>query len=155
MTTTTSDNTQTSGGNGKFSGATDRVRGAAGSAKGRAGDAYTATRERTSAAFGGVRERAGSAFSSGRQQIETNPAVAIAGGLVFGAALGALLPRTQREKEVLGGVGTKVTDAAREAANNAVEAGKQQVNEISHNAMAKVGEAVVGAVVSGDGNNNQ
>ena len=132
-----------------------RIKGAAGSAKSRASDAYSASRERTSAAVGNVRDRASGVVSTGRQQIDSNPMIAIAGGLAVGAVLGALLPRTQREKEVLGGVGTKVTDAARDAANSAVEAGRQQVNEITHNAMAKVGEAVVGAVTSSEPANAQ
>ena len=132
-----------------------RARGAAGSAKSRASSAYSASRERTTAAVGSVRDRASDVVSTGRQQIDSNPVIAIAGGLALGAVLGALLPRTEREKEVLGGVGTKVTDAARGAANSAVEAGRQQANEITHNAMAKIGEAVVGAVTSSEPANAQ
>ena len=144
--------------NGGTSSSTDgggRTKGAAGSAKSRASSAYSASRERTTAAVGSVRDRASGVVSTGRQQIDSNPVIAIAGGLALGAVLGALLPRTEREKEVLGGVGTKVTDAARGAANSAVEAGRQQANELTHNAMAKIGEAVVGAVTSSEPANAQ
>ena len=152
MKTSDSNTTQTTGGSSGSSSGSD---GRSGGVRSRASSAYSSTRERTSQAFGSVRERSSSVVSSGRQQIDTNPMIAIAGGLVVGAALGALLPRTEREKEVLGGVGSKVNDAARDAANSAVEAGRQQVNEITHNAMAKVGEAVVGAVTSGEPANAQ
>ena len=91
----------------------------------------------------------GDALETARQKISASPLVAVAGGVAVGAALGMLLPRSRREQELLASVGQKVTDAAREAADSAVEAGRQQVNEIKQNAMSKVGEAVVGAVISG------
>ena len=93
--------------------------------------------------------RANEALETARQKISASPLVAVAGGVAVGAALGMLLPRSRREQELLASVGQKVTDAAREAADSAVEAGRQQVNEIKHNAMSKVGDAVVGAVISG------
>lgn len=106
-------------------------------------------RARASKAYGNARGGANDAFETARQKINASPLAAVAGGVAVGAALGILLPRSQREKELLAGVGQKVTDAAREAADTAVEAGRQQVNEIKQNAMSKVGEAVVGAVISG------
>ena len=92
--------------------------------------------------------RGNDALETARQKISASPLAAVAGGVAVGAALGMLLPRSRREQELLAGVGQKVTDAAREAADSAVEAGRQQVNEIKQNAMSKVGEAVVGAVIS-------
>jgi hypothetical protein len=41
-----------------------------------------------------------------------------------------LLPRTSREDELLGSVGRKINDSAREAANAAKEAGKGQLDEL-------------------------
>ena len=152
MTTTTnsqtnSQTTATSGGN---SGGTDQSRGGVDGARTRASEAYDAARERTTALYGSARERASEVSRQTAERIDTNPLAAVAGGLALGAVLGALLPRTEREVQALGDVGHKVTDVAREAANTAVETGRQQVNELTSSAVSKVGEAVVQAVVSGD-----
>ena len=106
-------------------------------------------REKARSAYGSARERAEDGLASSRDTIAAYPLLALAGGLGAGVALAMLLPRSRREQELLGEVGHKVTDAAREAADTAVEVGRQQVDEIRQNAMAKVGEAVVGAVTSG------
>ncbi|MEA3041323.1 MAG: hypothetical protein QOC65_812 [Sphingomonadales bacterium] len=117
----------------------------------RAGQAYEATRARTSAAFAGVRERAAGAGRWTGEEISSNPMTAVAGGFALGALVAAILPRTERETELLGGVGSKLTDAAREATRSAVDAGRQQVEEISESAATRVGEAVIGAVASATG----
>lgn len=146
MKTKTQNDTQSNSGNdtGGSSG------GALGGVKDRASEAYGSARDRTSAAYGSAREKASGAKEQTAARIDTNPLAAVAGGLVLGAALGALMPRTEREKELFGEVGHKVTDAAREAANTAVETGRQQVTELTSDAMSKVGGAVVQAVMSGD-----
>ncbi len=155
-TTTEAENgTQTGAANGADAATTGGVRQALDGARTRASEAYGAARERTTAVYGSARERASSATRQTAQRVETNPLVAVAGGLAVGAILGAILPRTEREMQALGSVGHKVTDAAREVATTAVETGRQQVNEITSSAMAKVGGAVVQAVVSGDGAQNQ
>lgn len=156
MTITTTDGEATTGtgtttgGNGKASAVTGRVRDAAGSAKSAASTAYSTTREKTSAAFSTARERASDTITGTRDRVEANPVVAIAGGLALGAILGAVLPKTRREQELLGDVGARVTDAARGAANSAVEAGREQVDELKNSALQKVGSAVVEAVTSSD-----
>jgi ElaB/YqjD/DUF883 family membrane-anchored ribosome-binding protein len=99
-----------------------------------AAEAYESARERTSSAYQAARERAGDAYQSAAQRtsetIETNPIAAVAGGLALGLIAGALLPRTQREEELLGPAGRKITDTAREAARAAKEAGRQQIDEL-------------------------
>ena len=99
--------------------------------------AFESARERTSAAYATAREKAGSAYeTAGRktsQSIESNPVAAVVGGLAIGAIVAALLPRTSREDELLGTVGRKITDSAREAANAAKEAGKGQLDELGLN----------------------
>ena len=90
-------------------------------------------------------------LSASREGIAAYPLLSVAGGLTAGIALGMLLPRSRREQDLLSDVGHKVTETAREAADSAVEAGRQQVDEIKQNAIAKVGEAVVGAVTSPQG----
>jgi hypothetical protein len=54
----------------------------------------------------------------------------VVGGLAIGALVAALLPRTSREDELLGDVGRKINDSAREAARAAREAGKGQLDEL-------------------------
>jgi hypothetical protein len=119
-----------SGGNGGNGGETGRL----GSVRQSAAEAYESARERTASAYQTARERAGGAYQSAARRtsegIETNPVAAVLGGLALGAIAGALLPRTQREEELLGPAGRKVTDTAREAARAAKEAGRQQIDEL-------------------------
>ena len=95
-----------------------------------AAEAYRAARERTATAYADAR---GSARDVGRRAvdgIQANPVAAVAGGLAIGALAAALLPKTRREEELLGGVGRKINDGAREAARAAREAGKTQLDEL-------------------------
>ncbi len=148
--TTTSTNSGTNSDTGGTSGATGRVRE-------RASSAYSAARDRTSSAFSGARDTASRATQRTSERIDTNPVAAIIGGLALGGILAWVLPKTQRETETLGNVGSKITDTARQAAQTALDAGKQQVNEIKENAATKVGQAVIDAVSSttGAGTGNQ
>lgn len=117
--------------------ATNNGAGAEGKEGGRtaaARQAFESARDRTAAAYATARERAGSAYeTAGRKTsegIESNPVAAVVGGLAIGALVAALLPRTSREDEMLGSVGRKITDGAREAANAAKEAGRGQLDEL-------------------------
>ena len=116
--------------------------------RGRAADAYEATRARTNAAYAGARQSASRATQRAGEQISANPVVAVAGGFAVGALVAALLPRSERESELIGGVGHRITDAARDAARTAADAGRQQVEELTETAATKVGEAVIGAVTA-------
>lgn len=99
----------------------------------KASDAYSTARERTSAAFGEVSERAGRAAERTNETINTNPAIALVGGLALGAILGALLPKSRREEELIGEYGRKINDTAREAARAAKEAGTSKLDELGYN----------------------
>lgn len=123
--------------------------------KSRAAEAYESTRARTTAAFAGVRERAAGAGRRAGEEIEAYPMAAIAGGLALGGLVAALLPRTERENELLGGVGTRINEAARDAARSAADAGRAQVEEITETAATKVGEAVIGAVTTAAGGSDK
>ena len=95
-----------------------------------AAEAYRAARERTATAYADAR---GSARDVGRRAvdgIQANPVAAVAGGLAIGALAAALLPKSRREEELLGGVGRKLNDTAREAAKAAREAGIEQIDEL-------------------------
>ncbi|HEU0098404.1 MAG TPA: hypothetical protein VFQ67_06465 [Allosphingosinicella sp.] len=96
--------------------------------------AFESARERTAAAYASAREAAGSVYeTAGRktsQGIDSNPVAAVVGGLAIGAIVAALLPRTDREDEMLGSVGRKLNATARDAANAAKEAGRGQLDEL-------------------------
>ena len=106
-----------------------------------AADAYEGTRERTTAAYQAARERAGSAYQAVGQTaraatertaagIETNPMAAVVGGLALGLVAGAVLPKTKREQALLGGIGGKIHDTARETVRAAKDAGREQIEEL-------------------------
>ena len=62
-------------------------------------------------------------------------------GLALGAIAAAFLPRTEKEKQLLGPVGAKVTSRARTAVQAAREAGQNKLGELGINK-----EAIGGAV---------
>lgn len=108
-------------------------RGRSGGTRAKASDAYSAARERTSVAFGSASERAGRVAERTSERIDSNPAIALVGGLALGAILGALLPKSRREEELLGDYGRKINDTAREAARAAREAGTTKLDELGYN----------------------
>ncbi len=117
----------------------------------RAAEAYESRRSQTSAAYAGARGSVTRVGERTGEEIRANPVAALAGGFAVGALLAAVLPRTEREAQLLGGVGTKINDAAREAARSAADAGRAQVEEITETAATKVGEAVIAAVTATTG----
>ena len=154
MSTTATD-TSTTSNSGTQGNKSSGTRGAAGAASSRAADAYSAARERTSAAFSSAKETASRAGQRTSQRIETNPVSAIVGGLALGGILAWVLPKTQRETEALSGVGQKLTDTAKQAAQSAMDAGRQQVNEIKETAASNIGHAVMEAVSTTTGSGQQ
>lgn len=110
-----------------------RLSSAVGAARARASEAYMAARERTSAAYGTARQSASKATQRTSEAVETYPETALLGGLAIGALLGAFLPRTEREKEILGTAGRRINEAAREAARAAREAGREKLDEVGLN----------------------
>lgn len=112
----------------------------------RAADALEAARERTQTAYESARSRAADATRQAGEQLAVYPVAAVVGGFAVGALLAALLPRTEREDQLLGETGRKLTGAAREAAQRGLDAGRGQIDEIRAKAAQKVGEAVGEAV---------
>jgi vacuolar-type H+-ATPase subunit H len=155
-TTATDTNTTASKGTGTSetgtSGTTSSAKGAASS---RAADAYSAARERTSSALSSARDTASRAAERTTARVDTNPVAALVGGLALGGILAWVLPKTQRETEALSGVGQKLTDTAKQAAQTAMDAGRQQVNEIKETAASNIGHAVMEAVSSTTGSGQQ
>jgi ElaB/YqjD/DUF883 family membrane-anchored ribosome-binding protein len=112
----------------------------------RAADAYRSARERTTTAFSSTREKAGSYTQRASSGISTNPAGALVGAFAVGALVGALLPRSERETQLLGSAGRKLTDAARSAASTAVENSRDKIDQATGSVVNKLGAAVLETV---------
>lgn len=61
--------------------------------------------------------------------IDANPVIALFGGLALGAVAGALLPRGERESELLRPVGRRIGGATRAAIDAATTAGKEALDD--------------------------
>lgn len=77
-----------------------------------------------------ARQRAADAARRTADGIDQNPVAALVGGIALGAIIGALLPGTRKEAELLGPLGGKVGDAAKTAAQAARETGLDKLDEI-------------------------
>lgn len=81
--------------------------------------------------------------------VESNPLGILVGGLAVGALAGALLPRSDKEKELLAPVGKRLGDAARSAAEAAKEAGRAELQ--NRGLTADAGRDQVKSLLSGFG----
>jgi hypothetical protein len=88
------------------------------------------TRGAAHAAVDTTRSTASDAAHRAADGIDANPIAALVGGIALGVAVGALLPRTERERETLGPLGKRLTDSAAAAARAARDAGKQEVEAL-------------------------
>jgi hypothetical protein len=95
-----------------------------------AAEAYESARERTRSAFASTRETVRGAGQRTFDGIDANPVAAVIGGLALGAVVGALLPRSERERALLGNVGRRVNDSAKQAFVAARDAGRKELDEI-------------------------
>ena len=116
----------------------------------RATEMIEAARERTQSAYEAARSRASDVTRQASDQLSVYPVAAVIGGFAIGALLAAVLPRTEREADLLGKTGRRLTGAARDAAQRGLDAGKAQLDEIREKAAKRVGEAVAD-VVGGKG----
>ena len=102
--------------------------------------AYANAREGVGNAYDSARTRAVNAYDSARtgvrsgarrtgEGIEENPLLALGGGLALGLIIGALLPRSEREKRALAKVGGDINSRAHSAYDAAREAGSATLRE--------------------------
>jgi len=121
-------------------------------AKSTASDTLSSARDRASDLAGSARDRASDLASSARDTastarqktadgVDANPVAALIGGLALGALAAAVLPRTRKEDEMLGGIGEKINDSARTAAQAAKEAGRGKLDELGINKDAAMDKA--------------
>lgn len=76
-----------------------------------------------------ARDTAADAARRTVEGIEANPLGILVGGLAVGVLAGALLPRSNRERDLLAPVGQRISDAARVAVDTAREQGLAQLEE--------------------------
>jgi hypothetical protein len=119
-------------------------------------DVYGKVSERVAAAYAAARERTAGAG----QSLEGSPLAAMLGGIAIGAIAGALLPRIEKERELLGPLGAKIGDAARAALDAGKSAGgdaldeagltsdqlREQVSKLVENALKAAGTAGTAAL---------
>lgn len=98
-------------------------------AKDKTSETIETAREKAEAAYRTARDKASEAARATGETIESNPIAALVGGIALGAIAGALVPRTAKEKELLGPLGTKLNGAVREAASAARDAGFAALDE--------------------------
>lgn len=87
----------------------------------------TGARARVQGAIGTARERVASTGQQVGTRVDEAPLVALVGGVALGAAIGALLPRTEREARALGSAGNRIGQAATDAVRAAIDAGKSEL----------------------------
>ncbi|KQN93892.1 hypothetical protein ASE95_03040 [Sphingomonas sp. Leaf231] len=95
---------------------------------GRIREGVDQARDAAAHALDSARHRASDAAHATAETIETNPLGVLVGGLVLGAIVAAILPRSQREKELLSGVGRKINAAAVAAVAAAKDAGRSELD---------------------------
>lgn len=74
-----------------------------------------------------ARATASQATARASETLETNPLAMLAGGLAIGAIAGALIPRTDKERDLLRPVGAKLGATAAAAIAAAKEAGRTEL----------------------------
>ncbi|WP_260599229.1 hypothetical protein [Sphingomonas endolithica] len=84
------------------------------------------------------------------QVIDANPLPVLVGGLALGALAGALLPRSQREVQMLAPVGVKLRTTATGALHNAKQTGLAELGALglSRGAMSDQAGKLVGGVLT-------
>ncbi|MEH3047963.1 hypothetical protein [Sphingomonas adhaesiva] len=100
---------------------------------GRLRDGIDTARDKATAAYDATREKASDAAHVAADAIETNPLGLVVGGLALGALVAAVIPRSQREKDLLAPVGKKVSAATVAAIAAAKEAGRAELDNLGLN----------------------
>jgi len=109
-------------------------------------DNPTVERGRARSAYETARQRSRDAARQVTDQLGVYPLGAVVGGLAVGALIAFLLPRTEREDQLLGNTGRRLANAARDAAQKGLDAGRERAQNLSGELGSKVGRAVAEAV---------
>ena len=93
-------------------------------------------------AGGEARNRARRAQNGMQRMLRQNPLLVGAAAMLVGAAVGASLPETERENELMGEARDSMIDRAQNAAENAVSAVKEATNDVVGDTVSKVADRV-------------
>lgn len=104
------------------------------------GEAYETARAKAAEAVDASRDRVRDVARQTSETIETNPLGVIVGGLALGALVGSLLPRSQREKQLLAPVGRRVGATALAAIAAAKSAGQSELDSLGLTPTAAKGQ---------------
>jgi ElaB/YqjD/DUF883 family membrane-anchored ribosome-binding protein len=105
-------------------------------AKQKAAEALDKSRDAAARSVQSSKKLANKAVAKSTDTIDKNPLAIVVGGLALGVIIGALLPKSSREKELLGKTGQKMNARAREIAEAAKDAGTDKVNSLGLNGEA-------------------
>ena len=111
-------------------GSASKIRDGIDTARDKASHAYETARDKAGEAVDASRDRARDAARQTAETIDSNPLGVIVGGLALGALVAAVIPRSEREKELLAPVGKRVGATAAAALAAAKEAGKAELGEL-------------------------
>ncbi|ATE65300.1 hypothetical protein [Rhizorhabdus dicambivorans] len=111
---------------------TQKNEGQGGQGEGRSGIKQRAAQAKD---YAGEKLRSGgdAARAAGRKvagEVDAFPVAALVGGLAVGAVLGALLPRTRQEEQLLGSIGGAINERAKDAMLAARDAGQAKLDEL-------------------------
>lgn len=97
-----------------------------------------------------ARNAARDAAQRAADAIEQNPLSLLIGGIAVGIVAGALIPRTEREKTVLAGVGKRIADTTSAAVKAARDTGKEQLSGsmLSKDAAKSGAQAIFGSALA-------
>lgn len=87
--------------------------------------------DRATHAYEATREKALDAAHSAAETIEGNPLGMLVGGLALGALVAAVIPRSQRERELLAPAGRRLGAALTAAVAAAKEAGRGELEQLN------------------------
>ncbi len=87
-------------------------------------------KDKAGSALGSSRDAAADAARRTAEGIDSNPLGILVGGLALGALVGALLPRSAQEKELLAPVGKTLSERARAAVAAARETGQTELSQL-------------------------
>lgn len=100
--------------------------------------AYSKARETTSATYERARTRAARGRAYASETLEDNAVAALIGGLALGALVGALLPRSRREAELLSPVGERINETTKRVAGAARDSARDTIESYGLNANAAI-----------------
>ncbi len=95
-----------------------------------------------------ARDKVSNLGSTASQRIDSSPLMALGAGAALGAVLGAVLPRSEKERQLLAPLGAKLAEAGTGAIDRARETGKQKFDEMAGDSVRQF----FGAGSSGSGN---